>query len=1531
MRWLGVVGIGGIVLWGTSRFRVADDDGRRFVPIETYLATRVPAALEHLRVEGPGFVRNGAGEIVGSARPVRLGEPRTLSATAPSSANAPFVVTAGAMRVDFTLAGSAPKIVHVEQGAAVYRDALPNVDVVAVHEPERFELLYVLGSDTAADDLRIRVGVPKGHRLQAEPTTGAALLVDADGRPQLRVAAPVAFDAAGARRQGTMRVSGDELLVAVATHGMRAPIVIDPAVTIPLWTIVADARGPGATTYDATKLSHETHVIFDAGRGQPLAVRPIRSQQFEDSVFLFGDAMRAAHEGSVQRVYPTLRSSTVSPGASEIAEWTRGYSLQSETWRWTGAAWSIAGTATLPGLIDPALAYDKGRGRTVLYGGAPPGLDCNFAFTTYQSWLPYHCWTQDAFDLTWEFDGVDWSAKRVAGSPPPRVRGSMAYDDALGAVVLFGGRALESGPGAKFLYPYGPPYPESFARGLLNDTWAFDGAQWRRIATGSPPPAREGAQLVFDPRRKVLVLIGGHTEADDPTRGDRLSIHELDGVDWTTRVAAGDGGLPLGLRTRRGAVAFWNAARQRITLFGGRVDRYDGCMMSDVEIAAAKAAATDDTARDALAATGCLGGYVHDFWEWDGATLTKAADAAFAGWSSDVPVFRQTTGASWSTLGSTPIDPAGTPTDGDRSTLLGYRYDPRKQHYALRTTLERAHEKTTAAAKTGSSFAVAKGSAPTGTPSFVSPMLAPELRPAVTYDETRSVATVFVPGSGAVYEVDGAGWTSKTSTTSPFAAGPNDFFAAAWDPSSQSMVLFDPTTGSTWTFSASGGWTALAAAGPTRWALDPRVRTERDLEPDRAAVQADYPLDVSSKLRTAALAAPRMTYDRARGHAVMIYAGALWELGSSAWTAHALPVGLTDCAAATLLEYDGKRNRVVAFGCSVPGRTYEWNGSEWSGSGDGPYQALVTRGKGDGSFQANPLDYLIEWQGTLQLAWAHPNAAFESPSLGGVSTLDADGTLRTWTGTSWTAGPKLPDGFYCWVSRPSGSEFYPQGGLRNVFTEYPFPYDIDQLSGRDFLPTCLFPPAFEDAAHGRIVALRDGPRGALEARLEGEPAAIKPWAPLLFGREDAGGTTLHPYPFELMSAEHAYLATLSDPATKAYDPRRAVPTAADERRVHNLWWPFRVFADPVAKRVRVLTNRGLLWELGGETLKGLGDGCESTSECAQGFCTAEKVCCDVADCGNALCTTCKGTSPGKCEVVAAGLPDPQGRCGSGECAGSCTGVAGAAVCSFDAYRACGPGPSCTNGVLTPGGHCAPNGATCVLAGAAPECPVVDGKPDLTAVTYGPSGPLPCAPSPHACGGRLQCADTVACKAKCTSRLDCETRFDDCDVATGTCAPDSVSRAAAERGVTPATYRPPRLWTTEEVVAAMVDAGVPRTDSGVFLLPSIGLAGAQPAFDPGKQTPIQGFRRCVDYVTVAMSASTSTSIDSVIASVPRCISRTPWLGDPAGDDCCPEACLRAYFDARNTMTPTEALTRFFDSGCYPAGDSSAASDTTEDGE
>jgi hypothetical protein len=59
---------------------------------------------------------------------------------------------------------------------------------------------------------------------------------------------------------------------------------------------------------------------------------------------------------------------------------------------------------------------------------------------------------------TWEFDGMAWKQVYPLVSPTPRLAYAMAFDEARGVTVLFGGRTQEGV--------------------LLNDLWEYDGVTW---------------------------------------------------------------------------------------------------------------------------------------------------------------------------------------------------------------------------------------------------------------------------------------------------------------------------------------------------------------------------------------------------------------------------------------------------------------------------------------------------------------------------------------------------------------------------------------------------------------------------------------------------------------------------------------------------------------------------------------------------------------------------------------------------------------------------------------------------------------------------------------------------------------------------------------------------------------------------------------------------------------------------------------------------------------------------------------------
>ncbi len=1510
-------------------------------PMRDFVRDKVPAARDLM-----GDPTNRAFEIMAGGGLQTRASPAdgadsgpALTVRLPAKSTGGFEVheRGGHRAVVVSLKGARAVAPTAEEKAVVYQEAYDHLDVVALAGGDRFELLYV-ARDLPTPPLDLHVDVSPRDSWHVEPTTHALVLRDDRGRPKLRLSEPLAVDAHGQHRRGTYAVvnGGADVRVVLDTEGLTAPLVIDPTFTLPFWSILSDARVPAAETNDPTLLSREWHVTFDSVRDRTVLVRPVRPQLDVDTMFITGDAANPLN--GARTILPTPRTHLAPPvpGANALADWSRGYDLESETWEWNGTAWTLNETARLPGLVDPALAFDAGRGVTVLYGGAPPG-----GWACAVNGAAAQCGFSSLFEdrtATYEYDGASWTTKRIPGAPPPRVRASMAWSSASSQVLLFGGRASgppspgsgTGGPATVLVSPNGPPFPESLASTVLNDTWTYDGAVWTPLATGSSPPALEGAQLIYDVSRNVFVMVGGHSVDEVAPAVDRLGIWEFDGTDWSQKLVPADPNQPASIRTRYGATAFYNPTRQRVTIFGGTVGKLDFCTLSDTTVAGQLSAAQGNSvALTALQATGCLGGYVHDSWEWDGSTLTKVADVVFGGTTGPTqqPVFEQVAGAtSWAAAGASPGGEGGVAATHAATELLSYRYDRTGSHFVPRTQLERAHYPDGGVAMPEP---VDMGTEQATTGVAVSPVFDARLHADAVFDVGRGVATVFVPDTAAIVDTDGASWTVRTPAATPFARGPNDFLATAWDPANQRIVAFDPRDGSTWSYTDGGGWALVATVGPPAWGLDPAFHSKRDFV--RSALEKSTGTEAASFAPVLGLI-PKMTFDRGRARAVMLYKGATWEFDGATWTSAPPPPTWTQCTAATLLAFDGARAATVAFGCNVPADTWEWNGAQWTGPGPSPFTAMVARTfLGLTLFQQDLPQFGIlypNWTAPLQLGWAHPNAAFESPSLGGVSVADADGTVRTWNGTAWIAGAQIPTQAMCFSSLwdPSQAPAGSQVAASETENAPVVQNDIYWL-GREFLPSCVMPPMIEDAANNRLLAFRDGPLGMLELQL-GTPPAQRAWEFVRLGTEGflpnstaASGTSVqpNPYPFELMAPETVHLLTQSAPAARLGQAGTGFTLATvPERVVEELWWPYRVFVDPATQTVRFMTDRGAVWQLSGENIHGLGDPCASDSDCGQGFCGTEGVCCDLGTlCTQTPCQTCKGATPGVCGPAVKGQADASGFCGTGPCTGTCPGPGMPLGCAYDATVTCGPPSVCTQGAVTPGGHCGPQSPVCITSTTLlPTCPVANGVPDVSS---------PCVLPPQACAGGAACASTAACGTGCVLRTDCASPYSDCSTLTGTCGPDVASQLATQQGISPATVHPPPRLTNAEIAGMLDDAGVAHDDSGVYYLGSLDPnAAVGGAFDPSLVTPALSMRNCMQYIETCAFLN-GGDIDGCVAQAPRCATSTPWTGDPAGVDCCPQSCLVQYLTTRASNSPGSALVSLAQSACILPADAGSTTD------
>jgi len=100
--------------------------------------------------------------------------------------------------------------------------------------------------------------------------------------------------------------------------------------------------------------------------------------------------------------------------------------------------------------------------------------------------------------------------------------------------------------------------------GAGRETWEFDGKAWKRVSTPHRPPIRGYGAMAYDPNRQVIVLFGGEVAPRKPTELPGLSNEtwEYDGFDWV-RVRT-DGPPP-----RKNHRMVYDSARRRFVVFGG--------------------------------------------------------------------------------------------------------------------------------------------------------------------------------------------------------------------------------------------------------------------------------------------------------------------------------------------------------------------------------------------------------------------------------------------------------------------------------------------------------------------------------------------------------------------------------------------------------------------------------------------------------------------------------------------------------------------------------------------------------------------------------------------------------------------------------------------------------------------------------------------------------------------------------------------------------------------------------------------------
>jgi cysteine-rich repeat protein len=198
-----------------------------------------------------------------------------------------------------------------------------------------------------------------------------------------------------------------------------------------------------------------------------------------------------------------------------------------DTWEWDGTAWTQIPTAHSPGTrLDAAMAYDPIRHRIVLFGGF------SAFYAGYQG-------------STWEYDGVDWTLKNPANSPPPLAAAAMTFDANRGHILLYGGISGDATEGTA--------------------TWDYDGNTWTKLTPASNPGVRSGHRMVWDAKNNVVVLVGGAVNPNGSGGGGGDNhIWTWNGTSWSDRGAqsllgtTAYDGLAVAFDPQRQVTVMWN-------------------------------------------------------------------------------------------------------------------------------------------------------------------------------------------------------------------------------------------------------------------------------------------------------------------------------------------------------------------------------------------------------------------------------------------------------------------------------------------------------------------------------------------------------------------------------------------------------------------------------------------------------------------------------------------------------------------------------------------------------------------------------------------------------------------------------------------------------------------------------------------------------------------------------------------------------------------------------------------------------------
>jgi hypothetical protein len=327
-------------------------------------------------------------------------------------------------------------------------------------------------------------------------------------------------------------------------------------------------------------------LTFDLARGETVVFGGTRDGTYLADTWAFdGTSWR-------QRVTPTSPPARLLPalafdsGRNRVVLFGGGIAnstLAGDTWEYDGSTWSQVSTPNAPSPRSTSLAFDSQRSRIVLFGGTTG--------------------TAIASNETWLYDGSDWTQSMTPNAPSTNAEPSLAFDSARGRTVL-----LQNAPNVA--------------------TWEFDGTAWHAIATATTPPYRIRHALAYDSVRQRTVCYGG-SGPGIPTTPNLVDTWEYDGVDWTLRT-------PVHMPGPQWPEMTYDPVRQSTVLLGGNghpqstLWTYDGTDWTDHSGPSVRTypGLAHDARRDrTILFGGSNSGPLRDTWEHDGTTWRRNANA----------------------------------------------------------------------------------------------------------------------------------------------------------------------------------------------------------------------------------------------------------------------------------------------------------------------------------------------------------------------------------------------------------------------------------------------------------------------------------------------------------------------------------------------------------------------------------------------------------------------------------------------------------------------------------------------------------------------------------------------------------------------------------------------------------------------------------------------------------------------------------------------------------------------------------------